>query len=831
VKARHPLLLAAALLASCTNTSSRPGIRLAGPSAVAAFHGLSTRDPVNLRAYMAVADERADDLRLLDAVDGKAVLAPGLILSLSVPTAPRPALLAAGGLHDAGAARADLLAVAPIGLVACDPASPAVFSGCVQVVATWLPATALATSLTLDLGKLPGGEDAAVLSLAVVPVPVSDGAGGWTSAPGQARLVAGLSGGRLLLADYARAADGQAIALVGAAIHALGFDAVALSASPDLVHLYAASPDPIGGVEGVAELDLSAAFDQPPAVRALDALAPTTAVLAARVRPFTGIAGVTSDPKLEAYGDEVVRIYAAREPTRCGPDQPLRCGLVTLDPLTGGLLPERKSANPAIPIAVPGSIIDLIAIYPPTIGSLLVDGTAAPDGIQGAYQKQATQVSDHWTSTLAAATSTNGAVYLIDLARNGLARDAGVLATNTGGQPARVQTAASSTPSLADSPWLALWDDRATTATPVPVHDATVMPLLVGMTPGYTSSDSWTLGQQSGLPTLAALRTQLQATADGQGLAWLAVQSSSGATADAPPYRGVARLYDPRLPIRVGDIAIVTPDDTARCPRGAFELDVTGILYPTADFPGGAVTVAPRAADLQPKVVEGGVQVPVDPHCLDGAGRSTGRVTFLGGGLVLTGATFGYAGRPTPSVRYTLPEPSWAALACPIVDGGDFLVGGAWQPPVCDAACRAACEQLLLARKARRLFYFTEQCASTDAECLTRWSSVLYDDPEGPALTFRAGWSYPDGTPGNAPPERGTFLSIATSAGEVPVVRKPQLSGTVTGAVLPSGLATFDRAGASKVSADGERVLVSYPGNQVLDFSPSQAANASTLHR
>jgi hypothetical protein len=49
--------------------------------------------------------------------------------------------------------------------------------------------------------------------------------------------------------------------------------------------------------------------------------------------------------------------------------------------------------------------------------------------------------------------------------------------------------------------------------------------------------------------------------------------------------------------------------------------------------------------------------------------------------------------------------------------------------------------------------------------------------------------------------------------------------------VLPAGMATFDRAGATGAEAAGVRMFVAYPGNQVLDFSPSQAASAAVVYR
>ncbi len=846
MSARRPLLVAAALLAACNTTSTRPSTRLNGPSAVAVYRGLSSRDPVNLRSYLAVANRSGDDLRLLDAVDGKAVLAPGLVMSLSLPTAPRPALLAAGSLSDGAA---DLLVVASPGLVACGVGvrvtASTVFSGCIQVVATWDAATAVSAGdpadpvnrpdPTVDLGALAGGDDAEVLSLAVLPVVEADpAAGGWKVSPGKARVVAGLSGGRLLVADYAR--SGASIVKVGAAVHALGFDAVALSASPDLVHLYAASPDPIpdpaGAAEGVAELDLSGAFDAAlPPPRALPAGAPTTAVLAATVNPFEALA--TPGAATDQYGQAVVRVYAALEPTRCGRDQALACGLVSFDAATGAPLADPAGELPAhAPIPVPGDVLGLVAVSPPSVGSGDLNGQVEPAGTRGPLQQVIAATGSRWTSTLAVATSTTGAAYLVDLARGSLAYDASVLAG------ARVASAVSSAATLGGDAYLALWDESAALPAPVLTHDATALPLLVGLTPGYTPSDSWVLGYQSALPGLSSLPAQLQADAAGDGLAWLAVQRSTGAAADSGPYRGAVRLYDPRLAIhpRVtdasgavlspGDIAVVTPDSAAACPKGPFELEVTDLLAPTPDFPGGAVAVAPRA--VQPTTTVGDQVVSADPHCLDGAGRSTATVTFRSGELLLVGSSFGYAGRPVAQAAaadpgYSLGADAAAlALSCPMLDGT------AWPPATCDQACRDACERLLLARKARRRAYVYEACLSSLTECLSRWGPDPISDRPGPVLAFKVGWWSPTGT---ASPVRGASLQFTTSSGESPSLREPGQGSTVTGASLPSGLATFDRAGTTLNGADGVRVFISYPANQVLDASPSVAGSSSTLYR
>ncbi|MCM2333908.1 MAG: hypothetical protein NDI82_08155, partial [Anaeromyxobacteraceae bacterium] len=756
-------LAAAGALAGCNKTSARPNLRLSGPSAVAVYHGRSERDPAALRHYLAVANERGDDLRILDAIDGRAVLAPGLILSLSVPTAPRPALLAAGSLGDG---EADLLVVAPAGLSTCDPALPDRLVGCLQVVHTWTEETALATQLTLVVGSLAGDDDAAVLAVAAVPVPEADGLGGWRAAAGRVRVVAALTGARLLVAEYRRAADGKAIELAGAAVHPLAFagapfEAVALSGSPDLAHVYAATPDPLGAVEGVAELDLSGAFDQAPPVRAIAAGAPTTQVLAATVRPVTGLSA--ADPKVDVHGPEVLRVWAALDPARCGRDRVITCGLAVLDPVAGGPVPDQADpTRPHLPIFVPGTITALTAVYPPSVGALELDGTAAPAGQAGPLQRLTRTSGEHYVSTLAAAATTSGVIALIDLGRGTVALDRDALEARTSGTPASVSGATSSVPDDTTRARLGLYPNPKVETDP-PSTDLSLLSLAgrVQMTPGFTPDDSWTLRWQGELPGLSALRGQLQ-SAPGGGLEWVAVQTYAD-EAPAPVYRGVGRLYDPRLALRVGDLIVVAPDDTVACPGKLFELEVTELLPPDpVKHPGGAVKVRP--ADDQPTVTVDGQSVRANPNCLDGKGRSTASLTFRAGGLVLTGTAFGYGGRPVPDQLHELRWHDTSGLSCPLIDDP------AWPPAdvgCLTQACRDPCEEILLARKARRNFYLRERCATDDSVCIGRWGDAAKDNEEGPLLAFRAGW-VPATQGGPVLEARDSVLAISTSSGLTP---------------------------------------------------------------
>jgi hypothetical protein len=875
---------------------------------------------------MAVADLAGDDLRLLDAVDRAAVIAPALISSLAIPTAPRPALLAATGLGDLDASlnpvqQADLLAVAATGLAECQPfLHPGRLAGCVQVVDTWSTETTVVSSLTIDLLDVPGGADAQILSLALMPVTAADG----TRVAGQARLVAGLSGGRLLVADYVRAADGQAIARADLAasdpsqaprvLDGLGFDPVALSPSPDQRHLYAASTDVIPGTVngGVAELDLTgppALLPQTPALRALDAGAPTTHVLATRVRRFKAFS-VPYDPNLDVYGDEELLVYAARtagsggadDPDRCGAAEAVECGIVAIDPVaggaagTGGLAREPGGAFRA-PFRVPARVLGLVEVTTPEKGGFCLPSGAKPPCVAPetlALQPLFLSSGVRKVSTLAAAASSDGRVYLLDLGHDNLANTQDWLATGTASTGAKVSSGVFSTllaTSPKDTPLLAMMDPRP--SVPVPTRDSATVPALVRMTPGFTPSDIWSLKWQGQLPGLASLRGQAEVANDGT-VTRIGLQEATGLpgpySAANPRFRAVGRLYDPRLAIQVGDIVQVTavrgPGDGPRpidtsvdgstisatdlrpdtvlanktadqyCPFGFFEAKVTALEPPSDDFPGGAVAVTD--AVTQP-ANPFGVQtngdtrlVQADPRCMVRAAEflpapsqapnvlKDVKVTFRAKELLLTGAFFGYAGRPQQGTEYVLrhTDPAADEALCPMLGTTDFAdpATGLWHPPACDDTCRAACEELLLSRKSRRQGYVYAQCPSGDTACIERWNgtstvNVLdFSDPlalTGPVLDFTVVWTDAQGqvvvvTPATTPqPERDASLTVSTSGGQASFSRNPLQSGRALGNLLPAGLATFDRGAAvGGTSTEGMRVFVAYPDNLVLEFAP-----------
>ena len=74
-----PWLLAAVALAGCAKSTYRPTAKMNSPRAVAVFMGYGADQPGLLRPLVAVANNRGDDLRLLDAVTDKALESPTLV--------------------------------------------------------------------------------------------------------------------------------------------------------------------------------------------------------------------------------------------------------------------------------------------------------------------------------------------------------------------------------------------------------------------------------------------------------------------------------------------------------------------------------------------------------------------------------------------------------------------------------------------------------------------------------------------------------------------------------------------------------------------------------
>jgi hypothetical protein len=832
VKLTTPLFLAFSLLAGCAKNTALPTAKLASPFGVAAFRGYNLESPGLLRHMVAVSNSRGDDLKIIDAVTDRVVLAPAVVGALSVPTLPRPSLVAAGRLHDVGAdlqplALPDLLVVAPRGLLA-RASSPGRFAAFVQLVQTWNPSTRIMAAI--DLGDV--APEAVITALTVIPVPMPDG----TATPGQARLVIAMSDGGLVTIDAARVAGSEAIALgdparldLGMIRQDLGFTPLDLAASDDGLKVYVATTDPIpgpGGILGVAELEVTAPRGAWP-VRALSARIGTTRVVAIGVAPFVDNDQAAAVPDVDLFGPIVPRVYAVLDSGACGRDRSIVCGLAVIDPVTGTLAADPAGEMPyQVPMELEGEAVAMAASGPPLHSQ------------RAGYQQVGTQSGTRWTQAMAAITTTTGRVFLADLSHFAMAND---LSPLVGTGSAHTQGATSVIPAL-NSNAVGIWLETDNT-TPTPTWDVATdatMVLGVAVTPGYIGSERWAVTYQGILPGLSQRLAQARVPGGtAQAPTRIAIQEANLLTGPGTdPWRGVVRVYDPRLAIQPNDVVVVTGLPSGTCPLGDFEMVVSALLPPSADAPGGSLALVEPA--VQP--TNPGQSSPADAKCLPAGADTQVTVTVHSGDFVLVGSGTGYAGRPQESVNPRATPPfefkyqDEDLLACPIMPDSP----SDWPPPpaavaACEAdvaTCRATCEALVLARRARRKYYVTERCSDREEICYAKWTNPPYNlafpMPKGPTIGFRLGVKRNNG--GFAPPARGSYASFYSSSGMSPSVRVPYSGANAFGATLPGEVLLFDRSEATGLETDGIRGFAAFTQNLVLDFSPSVLSqNATTI--
>lgn len=811
-------LLAALGAAGCGgSTPATPPAAFQQPSSIAAFQGYTIDAPSALRPYFAVANANRNDLALVDASDDTPVDAPIDIRSVVVPVPDRPALLAAASLGDG---KADLLVVVAGG------------DSVVQVVTTWDPSNVVHSEPTVPAPGAPLAVDlgADVLALAAVPSPA-----------GTARVAAALAGRRLAIVEYERevvATDpvivrGEAIALVSSTVTApLAFQPLALAALPDdpdvadlQTELYAATLDELvagSGVFGVAAIPASLDAG---GIRPLDARGPTRLVAAARLRERDGTS--TAHDVSAFPGGPVPRVYAVLDEGGCGRTRRIDCGVVALDPTktTGGdAIPEDWAGRMTYraPMRLPARPLALAVARP----------TAAPPSpelpvYQDPFMRLFAGATERATTGVAAVPTEDGSVYFLDLGRFEVTLNGSPLAARV------VQPPTAADPIAGERLWFV---NRAGTAFP---ETAALAADEIDVTPGYTPTDVWTVTYQGLLPDLgvrgggtAAPRLG-EAALHGSGAPWIALQVGDGPPAAGRAVREVVRLFHPALGVHPGDLVVVQragiepapPAENPACPED-LELTIAELLVPAAEYPGGAVLVTP----------------PVPPNaCYDALLArigSTGGLTGLSisirsAGLVLSGALTGYAGRPQLGVRYEVESPEATdedalAAACPIADwDGAFPVtvdatcGGSG----CDRSATGACEQLVLARRARRAYHLSWPC---DAECQARFPGVTFPQGNGPVIAFTVEvqpmepepcTTLPCAAPGT--PARGMSVSVSANGGVGPPSAINLLGARPTPAApfRTSGAIAFDRSPVSPGA--GYRFLVAYPSDLVYDVSPS----------
>jgi hypothetical protein len=843
-----PLLLAAAICAAgCGSTVGTQPVGFDTPMAAAVFHGLTSKNASDARhPYVAVANTGRHDLVLVDAIDDAPVLAPILIRSLGVPLAGLPTLVAATSLADE---KPDLLVALSAG------------SSVVQVVNTWSVDNGAAAEV--DLAAVAPGEQV----LAVLALPVPDGAG--VLVAGQARVLVALTGGKLAVIPFARAASpDDSISPGEVSIRELGFDAVSLAVgfdpvdvdpAADLVHVYAASPDPIPGAsgtaEGVAELDVSVSVTDPQAwtVEALAARAPTRLVAAGRLKER--VPGAGKDDVFQA--EAVRRVYAVLDEGRCGRLAEIQCGIAVLDPATRKLvadptagLADNSTAHPdrampyLAPIRIPATPLALTFSGPPATSPASTTDPAHVSGPDRMLIRPASGARE--TTGVLAVPAGDGRVYFVDAARWSVPNDVSILTENPE-KPTITRTQVTFVQAFAPGD-----PEGVITGNPVPAvqEDGTSEPLIEGaiatrsvhVTPGFTDTDSWQMTYQGVLPGLSAKRVEGGTT--GGGSTWIALQTRTSGGAVA----AVTRVWDPQLFVHAGDIVQLTPvgdlpdpgaPGTVLCPAGtAFETTISALIPPDAGRPGGALELRTPTCGTGPSDAE--VACRNTAACVALVGSSPDvpvLATLRAPEFLLTGSIAGYAGRYsviTPQSVVVQYEPQADALGCEIFPWPDDLAAAA----SCDDGCRSQCERMFLSRKARRIYHVSTSCTSIDlttasdirAACVASWPTAEYPFPDlnGPVLRFILTLYSPSDSSASVP-DRDSFLRIDTLNGIVGSSRAPPSTGG--SAIFPANAARFDRSRYEGKEAAMYRFYVPYADGHLLDFSPGEVQSLTKVIR
>ncbi len=562
--------IAAALLAACSSGDPVVPAVFRGPVAVAPFVGHNPSAPeAGLVPLLAVASIRGDELRIIDPSRDAAVAGPNPAWALSIPTLQRPSRLGSIGLGDG---QADLLVVA-----GSDPL--------LQIVGTWLDGSAgYGVARTIDLrGAVPAGSQ--VLSLAVAAIPSGTPTGSPAIAPptvGSAWVIAGIGqaddpvSGQLLVLQVERQADGSIApsSAGGMVLKPLGFTPTALAAAPDNVHLYVATQDRIpdggAGTFGIAEVDTSAGLGAPWPVRAFGARNSGTLTVSA------AFVGERIPLNFYTFSPPSLRVYAGLDPSGCGPERDIACGVATFDPAVGGLAADPAAPGPAgwpvptqsyrTPLYVPGLPIAMGIAPPPAnpgpnlpstpFGSQVcyspaVQGVALPlcpsvtelannppfnnGGAPQKFMLEAPPTGQIWTSVVGMVTAVDGLAYVQDLGRFGPVNAVSMLNDdNTRTQATRASSLGPAGPTgnsaffgfPAGTAALGLWLDPSLGGTGSVVSTSDKLPGAITVWPGFTRDDGWLVSWQGVLPGLSQRRSVLGLAPDGQSL-YLAVQDAA----------------------------------------------------------------------------------------------------------------------------------------------------------------------------------------------------------------------------------------------------------------------------------------------------------------
>lgn len=535
------LAILALAVTACSGGSEKPGAMFRGPAALAVFQGRVAHDDGGLHPYLAVGNERGDELRLVHLDDNEVVESPGLAFPLSVPVDGRPMLVAAADMNEV--TKPSALAVVEAGSYV--PGLPV--ANVLDLIDTWNGFTTVATQVTL-------ATDGEVLAIA--PAAVPDGAGGKVA--DRARFVVALTGGRLEIVELTRVAASDEIVAtrLAAPLGGLPFDVTSLSQGADPGFIYAGSMDGNPGF-GVAKIALPAdltgwSASAPGTVEWFTTGAPTRSIAAVSYAGWDYSTGV-SDPA-EAV---VERVVVVPVPGECGPGKLVRCGLLSLDSGTGMLAPAwipllkqvPSDEGHLLPIPVPAPVTALAAV-----------GRAA-----AALMPVVSGAGTVNTSGLAVATATDGGIYFVDLAHWSMISETSPL---VGAGKTRA-SAASVVAGTASAIGLQALGGTAYSA------KSTELAARIRVTPGFTPDEDWTLTWQGilpGLETRGALFTR----------------SGALRQVSVPLGAGPAQVDLGALHVAVGDRVVITGIE-AWCPSGT-ELEVADVssgTYATVTVPAG----------------------------------------------------------------------------------------------------------------------------------------------------------------------------------------------------------------------------------------------------
>lgn len=781
------------LSAGCTSGAKLAAAKFADPAALAPFRGFTGKHPgeATPRAYLAVANRLRDELTILDPTDNELVRSATLAFPLSVPTRPRPFRLASAALEppDATDPGADLLVVAT-------QSPPAL-----QLVTTWSEEVrAVDLAAEDDLATAFPGE--AVLSLAAV-----------TRSSGGAWVFVGLTGGNLAVLEFERDPT-SALAPARRPVRRTAlplqrkelltgagrFDPLDLAVAPDASRLFAATSDPLhdgagASVLGVGQLTLGPDASAAWPVLGLDARGPTRLLVAGSLAQRSRASSIVFE------STPVLQVLAVLDEAGCGTRAAISCGLVTVLPDVGiapdpvGELPYRAP----IPLPRPATSLALVMPDPADDGSTRVGLEFA-----GAALPHLTLVADaalqlSQTALLVVGHS-DGTVTAYDPGRWG---PVNVLQSAEATHLALVSSISSVDTGTA--PRLGLWTLVSAPGAPTVTSDATAMVPEVVAAPGYAADETFVVAWRGTLPAISGRPGVVQW--DGGPVVALQAEGAVG-----------GHIADPELGVRVGDAVKVVPASGA-CSGGngpGFTAAVAAIRPADATFPGGALLLSHAGR---------GSADPAE-NCADdtevvsaaGPGPVQSSLTVRAAGLVLSGLSLGYLGRPELDATFELRYRPEAGL------GGEALAVG---------------------RKLRRRYYPADpECdavvpgtkAGTSGDPVTvkcqdtaRTPPIyLPADPDplapGPMLRFRLGLvSCPTPatcSPTSGLPGDGASLTLTTRSG---LRTKSWSSGATRG---PASAVTW----LGGRSVNGTRATLLYVGfatDEVLSFVPQTGVAAS----